>query len=237
MAGPGGTGELGGALLIQDERAGQAPDRLGSQPRGTALLKIPHDADAHLSQLGHPWTITSEPQLQPNDSRISGPVSVTHGPHGIRLWTALDAAVTPDGAPAPQDAAAWFEINPVRPRVVRQGYVTAPVGDSLLFPALAVGRFGPAAMTFTISSATMNPGAAFTTLGSHAITIAAEGNGPHQSFSDAPPFDNARWGDYSFAVPDPDNGGVWLATEYIPPAAFQAEVDNWGTEVFEVARR
>lgn len=49
-----------------------------------------------------------------------------------------------------------------------------------------------------------------------------------------PPFNNARWGDYSFAVPDPGNGGVWLATEYIPPPAFQAEVDNWGTDVFEI---
>ena len=183
-----------------------------------------------------PWTITSEPALQPDDSRISGPVSVTHGPHGIRLWTALDVAVTPDGASAPQDAAAWFEINPVQPGIVRQGYVTAPAGDSLLYPALAVGRFGPAAMTFTITSATINPSAAYTTLGSRAITIVAAGNAPHQSFSDAPPFNQTRWGDYSFAVPDTENGGVWLATEYIPPAAFQAEVDNWGTEVFEVTR-
>lgn len=183
-----------------------------------------------------PWTITSEPELQPDDSRISGPVSVTHGPHGIRLWTALDAAVTLEDASAAQDAAAWFEINPVHPRVVRQGYVTAPVGDSLIYPAIAVGRFGPAAMTFTITSATVNPSAAFTTLGSHAITTVAAGTAPHRSFSDAPPFSNARWGDYSFAAPDLENGGVWLATEYIPPAAFQAEVDNWGTDVFEVIR-
>ena len=181
-----------------------------------------------------PWTITSEPQLQPDDSRISGPVSVTNGPDGIRLWTALDAAVTPDGASAPQDAAAWFEVDPVQPRVVNQGYVTAPVGASLLYPAVAVGRYGPAAMTFTITSSTINPSAAFTTLGSPAITVAAAGTAPHQSFSDAPPFNNARWGDYSFAVADPENGGVWLATEYIPPAAFQAEIDNWGTDVFEV---
>jgi hypothetical protein len=183
-----------------------------------------------------PWTITSETALNPDDSRMSAPVVVTHGPAGIRLWTALDAAVTPAGAAAPQDAAAWFEIDPVNPSIVRQGYVTAPVGDSLIYPALAVGRFGPAAMTFTISSATINPSAAFTTLGSHAITIVAAGNAPHQSFSDAPPFDEARWGDYSWAVADPENGGVWLGTEYIPPPAFQAEVDNWGTDVFEVAR-
>lgn len=183
-----------------------------------------------------PWTITSEPALNPDDSRISAPVVVTHGPFGVRLWTALDAAVTPAGASAPQDAAAWFEVDPVHPRVVTQGYVTAPAGDSLVYPALAVGQFGPAAMTFSITSATLNPSAAYTTLGSRAITIVAAGNAPHQSFSDAPPFFQTRWGDYSFAVADPDGGGVWLATEYIPPPAFQAEVDNWGTEVFEVAR-
>ncbi|HEY7143552.1 MAG TPA: hypothetical protein VH637_04835 [Streptosporangiaceae bacterium] len=184
-----------------------------------------------------PFTITSEPALQPDDSRISGPVSVTHGRHGIRLWTALDAAVTPPGASAPQDAAAWFEIDPAGPRVVRQGYVTAAAGDSLLYPALAVGRPGPAAMTFTITSSTIDPAAAFSTLGSQTITTVAAGSAPHQSFTDSPPFSNARWGDYSFAVPDLENGGVWLATEYIPPPAFQAEVDNWGTEVFEVTGR
>lgn len=184
-----------------------------------------------------PFTITSEPALQPDDSRVSGPVSVTYGDGGIRLWTALDAAVTPHGAAAPQDAAAWFEIDPVRPRVVSQGYVTAPRGDSLIYPALAVGGSGLAAMTFTITSATINPAAAFTTLGARSITTVAAGNAPHQSFTDSPPFNIARWGDYSFAVPDLDNGGVWLATEYIPPPAFQAEVDNWGTDVFEVIGR
>ncbi|HET9893435.1 MAG TPA: hypothetical protein VFQ44_00625 [Streptosporangiaceae bacterium] len=181
-----------------------------------------------------PWTITSEPALDPGDARTSGPVNVTRGPYGIRLWTAIDTAVTPAGASAPQDAAAWFEINPVSPGIVRQGYVTAPNGDSLLYPAIAVCRLGTAAMTFSITGSAVNPSAAYTTIGSHAITIAAAGNAPHESFTDVPPFNTPRWGDYSWAVADPDNGGVWLATEYIPPPAFQAEVDNWGTDVFEV---
>ena len=62
----------------------------------------------------------------------------------------------------------------------------------------------------------------------------AAGAGPHLSFSDAPPYNTARWGDYSFAQPDPDGYGIWLATEYIPPAADQDPYDNWGTYVFEV---
>jgi hypothetical protein len=60
-----------------------------------------------------------------------------------------------------------------------------------------------------------------TRLGSGRITTVAASAGPHLSFSDAPPFNWPRWGDYSFAQPDPDGYGVWLATEYIPPAADQ----------------
>jgi hypothetical protein len=66
------------------------------------------------------------------------------------------------------------------------------------------------------------------------ITTVAAGTGPHVSFSDAPPFNSPRWGDYSFAQPGPDGYGVWLATEYIPPAADQDPMDNWGTYVFQV---
>ena len=87
----------------------------------------------------------------------------------------------------------------------------------------------PPEMVFTITSATINPSAAYTRLGSGRITTVAAGTDPHVSFSDAPPFNSPRWGDYSFAQPDPDGYGVWLATEYIPPAADQDPMDNWGT--------
>ena len=39
------------ARLVQDKRVNEAADGFGAQPRGMALLKIPHDSDAHLSQL------------------------------------------------------------------------------------------------------------------------------------------------------------------------------------------
>jgi hypothetical protein len=41
------------------------------------------------------------------------------------------------------------------------------------------------------------PSAAFTRLDSGQITTVAAGTGPHLSFSDAPPFNEARGGDYS----------------------------------------
>lgn len=180
-------------------------------------------------------TVTSEPALNPDDSRMSGPVNVTRTSGGrIQLWTALDAAVTPRGDTAARDGAAWFQIDPVGQRITSQGYV-APKGAYLLYPAVLAPQFGPAAMVFTITSGTINPSAAFTTLGSNTITTVAAGTGPHLSFSDAPPYDTARWGDYSFAAIDPNGTGIWLATEYIPPAAFQDPYDNWGTSVFEVA--
>jgi hypothetical protein len=187
------------------------------------------DGSTHLAQ---GQVITSEAFLNPDDSRISGPVNVTRTPGGIRLWTALSSALTPRGDSAIRDGAAWFQIDPAAQRVVTQGYVAAR-GAYLIYPAMLSPGSGPAAMVFTATSTRINPAAAFTTLGSATIGIVAPGAGPHLS-SDNPPAAPPRWGDYSFAVPDPDGPGIWLATEYIPPRRFQNPIDNWGTYVFEV---
>lgn len=177
--------------------------------------------------------ITSEATLNPDDSRMSGPVAVTQDHGRIQLWTALDAAVTFKGGTDTGNAAAWFAIDPNGKRVAAQGYVVAK-GANLLYPAIQPQRSGPAAVVFTITSSSINPAAAFTTLGSNKITTVAAGAGPHLSFSDVL-FNEARWGDYSFAQLDPSGNGIWLATEYIPPAAFQDPGDNWGTYVFEMS--
>ncbi len=207
---------------------------------GTVLPSEPYAFPVPATSTGNGSTttvgtsvITSEAALNPDDSRLSGPVEVTRGFGGIQLWTALDAAVTPRGDGTARDAAAWFKIDVGGQRVAQQGYVTARKAN-LLYPAIGAPQFGSPEMVFTITSATINPSAAFTTLGSGRITTVAAGAGPHVSFSDAPPYDTARWGDYSFAQPDPDGNGVWLATEYIPPTAHQDPLDNWGTYVFKV---
>ncbi len=177
--------------------------------------------------------ITSETALNPDDSRLSGPVSVTHTIFGgILLWTALDAAVSPAGDTNPRDGAAWFAISVRSGAVAQQGYITAR-GANLLYPAVAAPQFGAPVAVFTITSKTINPSAAYTVLGSHRIITVANGTSAHVSFSDVL-FAQARWGDYSFAQVDPSGGGIWLATEYIPPAANQDPIDNWGTYVFEV---
>lgn len=207
---------------------------------GTVLPSEPYAFPVPATSTGNGSTttvdgsvITSETALNPDDSRLSGPVEVTRGPGGIQLWTALDAAVTPRRGGDASDAAAWFKIDVGGQRVAQQGYVTAR-NANLLYPAIGAPQFGSPEMVFTITSATINPSAAYTTLGSGQITTVAAGAGPHLSFSDAPPYETPRWGDYSFAQPDPDGSGVWLATEYIPPAADQDPYDNWGTYVFKV---
>ena len=160
--------------------------------------------------------ITSETALNPDDSRLSGPVNVTPAPDGgVYLWTALSAAVAPTGT-AKRDGAAWFKISTARQKVVSQGYVAAR-GASLLYPAVYASPFGPVTMVYTITSRTINPSAAFSVLGRPGIKIVGAGSGPHWSFADVPPY-TFRWGD-SFAVPDPATGGIWMATEYIPRKA------------------
>jgi hypothetical protein len=49
-------------------------------------------------------------------------------------------------------------------------------------------------------------------------------------------FNSARWGDYSWASIDPGTNGIWLATEYTPPAPDQDPIDNWGTYIFKLSR-
>lgn len=177
--------------------------------------------------------ITSENVLNPDDSRLSGPVSVTRTLTGqTLLWTALDAAVVPAGDTTARDGAAWFAINVNSGRIAVQGYITAR-GANLLYPAIGAPSLGLPVAVFTITSKTINPSAAYTFLGSHRIITVANGASAHVSFSDVL-FGQGRWGDYSFAQVDPSGLGIWLATEYIPPAGHQDPIDNWGTNVFQV---
>jgi hypothetical protein len=181
------------------------------------------------------FPITSETALNPDDSRLSGPVNVTPGPGGsVNLWTALDAAVVPSTGTAVRDGAAWFEISARSGSVTKQGFVAASGSASLLYPAIQATQGGKAVMVFTITSPTVNPSAAFTLIGKPAITIVGAGAGPHTSFADAPPFNSPRWGDYSWAATDPQTGDIFMATEYIPPAAEADGFDNWGTFVFGI---
>ena len=59
--------------------------------------------------------------------------------------------------------------------------------------------------------------------------VAATGSGPYVATPQ-------RWGDYSWAVLDPNGTSVWMATEYMPPKSSQTTNGRrpWGTRVLQV---
>ncbi len=176
--------------------------------------------------------ITSETSLNPDDSRLLQ-VQYING----HLWSSLTTAVSIDNDPAARDGVAWFDIDANKGKISSQGYI-ASKGNYLIYPAILHSAEGTTAITFTITSATINPSAAYVVRKSGSnhfgdIETAAVGTGAHLSFSDAL-FNSARWGDYSAATFAPNGTDIWLATEYIPPQANQNIFDNWGTRVFEV---
>lgn len=184
------------------------------------------------------FPITSEAFLNPDDSRMQQ-VQAVNNSGDIDLYASLPTALNIPGDPSARDGVAWFKIDAESHTFEAQGYVAA-AGSYLLYPAIYHTANGTTALVFTITSPTINPSAAYAVMPSTstsfgAIKIAAAGAGPHLSFSDAPPFNRARWGDYSAAVVDPSGTNLWLATEYIPPVADQGAFDNWGTNVFEIA--
>lgn len=161
------------------------------------------------------------------------------------LWASLPSAVVITGDPVARDGAAWFEINPsvdhdaLSASFTHQGYVAAS-GKSLLYPAIQHSFEGTTMMTFTITSPTLNPSAAYTVWNSSGsgfgnIQIAALGSNP--GYVQIGFGSQLRWGDYSAAVLDPNGQDIWMATEYIPPPNRQLNTPtvaaNWGTRVFE----
>ncbi len=159
---------------------------------------------------------------------------------GGELWGELDTSVVPPGENKLHDGAAWFEVEPslrkgqLAPatRIVDQGYVTAP-GEDFIYPALQIAPSGKGAMVGTLSGSKRYPSAAYSLFspgpGWGPVQVAAEGATNYDPTGE-------RWGDYSWAILAPNAKAVWLATEYVPPAASRTAdgKHDWGTRVFEV---
>jgi hypothetical protein len=160
---------------------------------------------------------------------------------GGALWGELNTALTLPGDSTQLSANAWFKIRPsVKAHqftgavITGQGYVASP-GNFLLYPAIQASPNGGVAMVFTLSGLTFFASAAYARMDQDGksfgrIKIAALGSGPYDPNA-------TRWGDYSFAVVDPNGQSIWLATEYIPPPSRQTAdgLRNWGTRVLEVS--
>jgi hypothetical protein len=157
------------------------------------------------------------------------------------LWGELTTVISIPGDTDARTAAAWFKVRPHLAgtaiggaNVGAQGYV-ASKGNFLYYPALAADSNGAAAMVMTLSGANFFPSAVYSALQSGEsrfgpIHIVGAGTGSYDPNA-------GRWGDYSWAVFDPDHEAFWMATEYVPPLASQTTdgVRNWGTRVIEVS--
>jgi hypothetical protein len=157
------------------------------------------------------------------------------------IWGENTTSVTVGNDPTVRAGAAWFSVHPtlsgnhIGASVIQhQGYEVL-AGNNVIYPAVQALPSGNAAMVFTVTGPDHFPSAAYAVLGAGgssfgAIHITANGTGPYALAS-------TRWGDYSWAVIDPSDTSVWLATEYVPPLSSQTpdRLSNWGTRVFEVA--
>ena len=156
------------------------------------------------------------------------------------IWGELDTALMPAGDTTLRAGAAWFRIQPQLngsklkgATVTGQGYVVSS-GNYVLYPAVQADVQGHAAMVFTLTGPNRFPSAAYATLGEDESSfgkpvVAAAGSGPYNATPQ-------RWGDYSWAVLDPQSDSVWMATEYMPPKSSQTTNGRrpWGTRVLQV---
>jgi len=177
--------------------------------------------------------------LNANDSRMNQVVDV-----GGVLYGGVNTTVTSATGPA-RVGIAYFVVGAfgtpghLFAHILHQGFV-AVNGENVLFPSIAVNRFGIGAMSFTLSGPDFFPSAAYVrfafgrTIGS--IHIAGAGAGPEDGFSGYAFFGSptpgvARWGDYSAAVAA--DGAIWMGNEFIPgtPRTVNA---NWGTFITQL---
>jgi hypothetical protein len=173
-------------------------------------------------------------KINANDSRMNQVVELD----GV-LVGGVNTTVTSATGP-PRVGIAYFTVGAVGTpagtfaHILHQGYV-AVNGENVLFPSIAVNRFGVGAMAFTLSGPDFFPSAAYVrfalgrTVGS--IHISGPGALPEDGFSGyaaegSPTPGVARWGDYSAAVFA--DGAIWMGNEFIPNAP-RTLLANWGT--------
>ena len=193
--------------------------------------------------------VTTEPYAIPPQARQKGSTSkLDSGDDRMQqtqfingeIWGELDTAIVPADDATTHAGAAWFRIQPQLgdsklkgANVTGQGYV-ASKGHDIIYPALQADGQGRAAMVFTLTGPHMFPAAAYAVLDQGESSfgdpvVAAEGSGPYVAKPQ-------RWGDYSWAVLDPNSDSVWMATEYMPPKESQTTNGRrpWGTRVIQV---
>ncbi len=191
----------------------KATQKQGSTPLATCL-NTPSCAKL---VLGGADPFTEVPGvLDSNDTRMQ---QVTYADG--KLWGALDTTVTVHQIN--EAGIEWFIVNPVTPKVLKQGYLGGD-NTNLIYPAIGVTTSGKGVMAFTLVGPNNYPSAAYASIdanqGVGSIHIAAAGLGPQDGFTEYKIFSptsngvpRPRWGDYGAAVPV--GSSVWVASEYI----------------------
>ena len=206
----------------------QAQQKAGPYPLGTALKE-------------HQELVAS------NDDRLQQVVYAAG-----KLWTSLTTSAKTGNGPV-RSAAAYFILHPsvsggqVSATVVNQGYVSinGPNQDNVIFPSIAVNKYGKAVMGFSVVGTDFFPSAGYAVIdastGAGPIHIVGAGYLPEDGFTGYLAYGGARvarWGDYSAAVAD-ESGNLWVANEYIPNASRIGPtgallIANWGTYITKV---
>jgi hypothetical protein len=157
-----------------------------------------------------------------------------------QLYTSLSTAMKVGASPTVVDGAAWFQVDPTKLKVVRQGFFGL-AGRYMIVPSIISTKSNALLMGFSLTSPSLNPSSGYVVSRNNGKTfsglrVTGAGSGPHVSFSGTEPgYMRNRWGDYSRIALDPVTGSAWMADEYIPPApAGAGTVDNWGTRVWQV---
>jgi hypothetical protein len=156
--------------------------------------------------------------------------------HGI-LFGGVNTTVTSATGPD-RVGIAYFVVGAVGTpfgvfaHILNQGYVAVD-GENVLFPSIAVNRFGLGAMALTLSGPDYFPSAAYVRFAFGRavgpIHIAGAGTGPEDGFTGYKAFAGngvARWGDYTAAVFA--DGAIWMGNEFIPGTP-RTLLANWGT--------
>ncbi len=171
------------------------------------------------------------PLLDPGDVRMLS-LDFADG----RLWGTLDTQVL-DSHKNPRMAADFIILQPTTTNPSAFTLVAHRIiskdGASLLRSAVGTNKFGTLVGPNNFPSAALTP---FNGLTIGPVTITQNGFRPEDGFTgyppdQTPPFNTARWGDYSFtAVSDSDQKSVWVATEYIGPLPRTVNA-NWSTRI------
>jgi hypothetical protein len=152
------------------------------------------------------------------------------------VYSALNTGVGPGSGN--RSGVAWFGVktNGSSGSIIRQGYLAT--GNSLMYPAIGLGRNGRGAMTFSVAGTGIYPSAAYVpfdtgqgVLGS-VIPVIRKGDLPedgftcYSQFGFGPP---CRWGDYSAATSD-GAGRVVMGDELITDKSRDPDA-NWDTYI------